>query len=107
MDPVQIEVLGVEMDFGQLQFARKVGKIDRHLARRAIGAGDDVAVAVGAVDRDRRAGITVRPAGGKRRDGGEKDQRTPHRARSEEHTSELQSLMRTSYAVFCLKKKKT
>src|SRR3546814_2058458 len=28
------------------------------------------------------------------------------RARSEEHTSELQSLMRISYAVFCLKKKK-
>src|SRR3546814_4853966 len=33
----------------------------------------------------------------------------PHEdvARSEEHTSELQSLMRISYAVFCLKKKKT
>src|SRR3546814_8731810 len=29
------------------------------------------------------------------------------RLRSEEHTSELQSLMRISYAVFCLKKKKT
>src|SRR3546814_1525513 len=29
-----------------------------------------------------------------------------HWARSEEHTSELQSLMRISYAVFCLKKKK-
>src|SRR3546814_1285868 len=29
-----------------------------------------------------------------------------HRIRSEEHTSELQSLMRISYAVFCLKKKK-
>src|SRR3546814_4100609 len=29
-----------------------------------------------------------------------------HPARSEEHTSELQSLMRISYAVFCLKKKK-
>src|SRR3546814_7949337 len=28
-------------------------------------------------------------------------------SRSEEHTSELQSLMRISYAVFCLKKKKT
>src|SRR3546814_7395973 len=28
-------------------------------------------------------------------------------SRSEEHTSELQSLMRNSYAVFCLKKKKT
>src|SRR3546814_2978884 len=34
--------------------------------------------------------------GGRQRGGG----------RSEEHTSELQSLMRTSYAVFCLKKKK-
>src|SRR3546814_9900128 len=37
--------------------------------------------------------------------------RCPHsrkigRIRSEEHTSELQSLMRISYAVFCLKKKK-
>src|SRR3546814_8781156 len=34
----------------------------------------------------------------------------PHmygKARSEEHTSELQSLMRISYAVFCLKKKNT
>src|SRR3546814_4429225 len=30
-----------------------------------------------------------------------------HRGRSEEHTSELQSLMRISYAVFCLKKKTT
>src|SRR3546814_10423681 len=31
--------------------------------------------------------------------------RAPRPARSEEHTSELQSLMRISYAVFCLKKK--
>src|SRR3546814_3116867 len=31
----------------------------------------------------------------------------PRVGRSEEHTSELQSLMRISYAVFCLKKKKT
>src|SRR3546814_4001387 len=31
---------------------------------------------------------------------------TCHAPRSEEHTSELQSLMRISYAVFCLKKKK-
>src|SRR3546814_4795505 len=30
---------------------------------------------------------------------------SPRLARSEEHTSELQSLMRISYAVFCLKKK--
>src|SRR3546814_8437191 len=32
--------------------------------------------------------------------------RLEHRGRSEEHTSELQSLMRISYAVFCLKKTK-
>src|SRR3546814_4515299 len=32
--------------------------------------------------------------------------RRPGKWRSEEHTSELQSLMRNSYAVFCLKKKK-
>src|SRR3546814_2153682 len=31
----------------------------------------------------------------------------PDESRSEEHTSELQSLMRISYAVFCLKKKNT
>src|SRR3546814_1242892 len=40
-----------------------------------------------------------------RKDG--KTARQVHRSwRSEEHTSELQSLMRISYAVFCLKKKK-
>src|SRR3546814_3464612 len=33
--------------------------------------------------------------------------RTTRSVRSEEHTSELQSLMRISYAVFCLKKKTT
>src|SRR3546814_4796739 len=47
------------------------------------------------------------PAGGlplRRRPRRERPLRAP---RSEEHTSELQSLMRISYAVFCLKKKKT
>src|SRR3546814_3315793 len=38
-----------------------------------------------------------------RRDGA----KAPDQIRSEEHTSELQSLMRISYAVFCLKKTKT
>src|SRR3546814_3807841 len=41
------------------------------------------------------------------RDGSCIEQRRRRReCRSEEHTSELQSLMRSSYAVFCLKKKK-
>src|SRR3546814_10793630 len=38
--------------------------------------------------------------------GAEHSARSRGEARSEEHTSELQSLMRISYAVFCLKKKK-
>src|SRR3546814_9203470 len=37
---------------------------------------------------------------------GRRERAPPGRRRSEEHTSELQSLMRISYAVFCLKKKK-
>src|SRR3546814_7840793 len=56
----------------------------------------------------RRAGHAG--AGGDEQDGdhvhpGPRDRQAA--VRSEEHTSELQSLMRISYAVFCLKKKKT
>src|SRR3546814_10020384 len=47
-------------------------------------------------DRQRRPRLGERQAHGRRH----------RRRRSEEHTSELQSLMRISYAVFCLKKKK-
>src|SRR3546814_8387673 len=47
----------------------------------------------------RRAGGRLRPPAGPRL------QLRQERDRSEEHTSELQSLMRISYAVFCLKKK--
>src|SRR3546814_1181569 len=50
-------------------------------------------------DRDGRLCERV----GQRRRRARRDQEV----RSEEHTSELQSLMRTSYAVFCLKKKTT
>src|SRR3546814_3532353 len=50
-----------------------------------------------------------RRGGGVRRQPGDADHAVPDPdplfARSEEHTSELQSLMRSSYAVFCLKKK--
>src|SRR3546814_1519507 len=40
------------------------------------------------------------------RQANQKVDRKGHRTRSEEHTSELQSLMRTSYAVFCLEQKR-
>src|SRR3546814_3314881 len=49
---------------------------------------------------DGAARETVGPAEGRRR-----QRLSPRLQRSEEHTSELQSLMRISYAVFCLKKK--
>src|SRR3546814_4936188 len=47
------------------------------------------------------------PCGGPARECGAARMAGHGRRRSEEHTSELQSLMRISYAVFCLKKKKT
>src|SRR3546814_1610608 len=56
--------------------------------------------------RQRRQAAASNPVAG----GRERERAAPLRsaaaARSEEHTSELQSLMRTSYAVFCLKKKR-
>src|SRR3546814_2020633 len=47
------------------------------------------------------------PAPGPAADGSAPAAHDRHPRRSEEHTSELQSLMRISYAVFCLKKKKS
>src|SRR3546814_1484764 len=60
--------------------------------------------------RPRRAASRARRQAGAYRGGADRNRRglTAQRQdrRSEEHTSELQSLMRISYAVFCLKKKK-
>src|SRR3546814_9056264 len=76
---------------------------------RAIGrSGHRVLRAAGAVDRAGQDANPVRR--GRRRFGPDVGHAARRRqraaARSEEHTSELQSLMRISYAVFCLKKKK-
>src|SRR3546814_6813955 len=50
-------------------------------------------------------GRPQRPFVRRRSEGRVRDRVRPSDRRSEEHTSELQSLMRISYAVFCLKKK--
>src|SRR3546814_4026622 len=75
---------------------------------RAGGGGDSDPGHVSASDRSGRGSRAVRGAG---QQAGAQAARQRHRAqprrRSEEHTSELQSLMRISYAVFCLKKKNT
>src|SRR3546814_9507712 len=62
------------------------GRLAKRRRRRT-----DKGVEVASLERDHQAGVRAKLA-------------RPHR-RSEEHTSELQSLMRISYAVFCLKKK--
>src|SRR3546814_9643140 len=61
----------------------------------------------GGVGGEEPAGVVDDDGGGRR--GGHRARRVgavEREERSEEHTSELQSLMRISYAVFCLKKKK-
>src|SRR3546814_5044357 len=54
----------------------------------------------------KRSGESIKPACRPILQRSEIDLDADHRPRSEEHTSELQSLMRNTYAVFCLKKKK-
>src|SRR3546814_1153390 len=54
----------------------------------------------------RKRGVSGPQIGGCGSDAGRRTTTVPA-SRSEEHTSELQSLMRTSYAVFCLKTKKS
>src|SRR3546814_5833316 len=82
-DVEHAEQAGVEGGDGEavLQVGADVG--NAHLQRRKARRGTHVPPDLGAV----------------------LEQAGAHHDRSEEHTSELQSLMRISYAVFCLKKK--
>src|SRR3546814_4326762 len=75
-----------------------------HHRRRAPAGGRGASAAVTGIRRRLcgTAGCLCRAHRAKYRRAIEPDERAQ---RSEEHTSELQSLMRTSYAVFCLKKK--
>src|SRR3546814_5056776 len=86
--PSHRRVRRVELDIGTPQTVVGVPVRQQHSAtqRSAVNVNDIWAMVV-AISR---APFDQRPRG-----------------RSEEHTSELQSLMRISYAVFCLKKKKT
>src|SRR3546814_2397981 len=65
----------------------------KNFSKYAFNAGDFMLTVVIPVSPSGKRGAIVIPNG-------------PSSGRSEEHTSELQSLMRISYAVFCLKKKK-
>src|SRR3546814_4697258 len=89
--------------------ARAAGTADRAHQRRT-RRGDGAQRMVGDIVADPRDGPAVRRDRGKpaplSRPAGARPRSAPRAARSEKHTSELQSLMRSSYAVFCLKKKK-
>src|SRR3546814_7142082 len=85
------------------------GRLVGLAGQRAVGQQ----AVVEALDQERAAALDQQPDGVARDGGGTKRTRRrlegPGRdlldtIRSEEHTSELQSLMRNSYAVFCLKK---
>src|SRR3546814_1920897 len=77
-----------------------------HLPRDHGRAHCAVAVAAVRAVADQPAGRAEgRPGGAQRRAADAPGQGRHADHRSEEHTSELQSLMRNSYAVFCLKKK--
>src|SRR3546814_2926954 len=76
----------------------------RHSARQA-GGSLSVGRRAGPHSRGHKSRRLRRPPRPRRSRRGRKEKRAVRR-RSEEHTSELQSLMRISYAVFCLKKKK-
>src|SRR3546814_1865837 len=83
------------------RMARESAFVAQQLAARlAVAAVPDRAEPDDPVDARRRGGLVQR-LGAATDPGRQRDRR------SEEHTSELQSLMRISYAVFCLKKKKT
>src|SRR3546814_1859914 len=86
-----------------------MGAVSQHFHGLKVGVDQGVFVSFQVYDHDIAAGldyaahffdggIQIEPVVGAVAGG---------RDRSEEHTSELQSLMRISYAVFCLKKKKT
>src|SRR3546814_10196405 len=88
------------LEIAHLRALAQLGAVRRQ-AHALLAAGDDD-VAVAQPDRlgAQRDGAQARAAHLVHHIGGPLDRR------SEEHTSELQSLMRISYAVFCLKKKK-
>src|SRR3546814_8479789 len=84
-----------DLDVGGLAIARRLGDVDRGHRGDCLADLELDVVDVPAVETV--AAVTTCH---------ERDLHAVAGLRSEEHTSELQSLMRISYAVFCLKKKK-
>src|SRR3546814_6589704 len=88
---------------GKIAMRFDEGATDRLIGVALLTEGDDVLLATRQGKAIRFAATDVREFQSRTSTG----VRGMTLKRSEEHTSELQSLMRSSYAVFCLKKKKT
>src|SRR3546814_2347005 len=93
-----LDFLRVAGQADRLDDGADLQRLPRALHRQILDQHHRIAVAQQIADR-------VADLGGRRRGFGA-GARFAGGQRSEEHTSELQSLMRISYAVFCLKKKK-
>src|SRR3546814_7448969 len=87
--------------------ARAISGVGLSVVRHRRDSGVAVTGAGGAdLDSPTAAGAHATPeSAGALPQGADRDRRRVRSRRSEEHTSELQSLMRSSYAVFCLRKK--
>src|SRR3546814_1040117 len=118
--PIEAAAIDQQAAEGEAVAAEPLGRRVQHQVGAQFDRTAEVRCREGAVDEQRQSG-RVRHLG-HRRDvehlepriaqalGKDEARLRPDRvaeARSEEHTSELQSLMRISYAVFCLKKKNT
>src|SRR3546814_9622226 len=95
------EILGLMIDAHARRQCPVLADIPGELCKRRFGARALCVVELVVVVADHR-----RQQRAEDRKAWQIKQRQRRRVRSEEHTSELQSLMRISYAVFCLKKKK-
>src|SRR3546814_5543797 len=93
--------VGLALPFGDVRVDALLHFADADPRKLASLAGGDVVSLADQDARHRSARNALENRPGRRRWTHPQSQR-----RSEEHTSELQSLMRISYAVFCLKKKK-
>src|SRR3546814_7700442 len=101
------DVCSSDLRDGRIQTSENVGIGDARLLRRPVGLAGQRHEAAHRLNDEVVTGA-VRIGAGLAETGDRTDDqaREVGTQRSEEHTSELQSLMRISYAVFCLKKKK-
>src|SRR3546814_8946950 len=100
------DVCSSDLTARELQHLEHLPRRARDRRGAAVEAGGDRRDRVGGIDDPDRQAVMGEGQGERLADEAATRNQDIAAQRSEEHTSELQSLMRISYAVFCLKKKK-